>query len=64
MPDTPPEPILYAQASCPEGAKVRPWLIERRMAFTERDTRVDPEAASALAATGFLCPIKSLEVGV
>jgi hypothetical protein len=35
-----------------ESATVRAWLIERRMAFAERDTHVDPEAASALAATG------------
>jgi len=40
-----------------ESAKVRAWLIDRRMAFTERDTRADPEAASALAATGFATPL-------
>jgi glutaredoxin 3 len=51
MPEEPTEPILYTQASCAESAKVRAWLVEREIAFTERDLSRDPEAAQALAAT-------------
>ena len=52
------EPILYTQAGCAESAKVRTWLAERRIPFTERDAGGDPEAARALSATGtFATPL-------
>ena len=46
------EPILYTQAGCAESAKVRAWLTDHGIAFTERDASRDPEAAQALAETG------------
>ena len=58
MPDTPAEPILYAQAGCAESAKARAWLVEHGVSFTERDAGSDPDAARALAATGtFATPL-------
>ena len=52
------EPILYTQAGCAESAKVRAWLAERRLPFTERDAGGDPDAARALAVTGtFATPL-------
>ena len=58
MPDDPAGSILYTQAGCAESAKVRAWLVERGIAFTERDVSRDPEAARALAATGiFATPL-------
>ena len=52
------KPVLYTQAGCAESAKVRAWLAERRIPFTERDAGGDPEAARALAATGtFATPL-------
>lgn len=58
MPDTPAEPILYTQAGCAESAKVRAWLMDHGVSFTERDAGSDPDAARALAATGsFATPL-------
>jgi glutaredoxin len=58
MPEELAEPILYTQAGCAESAKVRSWLIEHGIPFTERDASADPEAAVALAATGtFATPL-------
>jgi arsenate reductase-like glutaredoxin family protein len=52
------EPILYTQAGCAESAKVRAWLVERGIAFAERDTSGDLDAAHALYATGtFATPL-------
>ena len=52
------EPILYTQAGCAESAMVRSWLVDRGIAFTEREASADPEAALALAATGtFATPL-------
>ena len=51
-------PILYSQAGCADSAKVRVWLTERGVAFTERNIGGDLEAARALAATGvFATPL-------
>lgn len=58
MTDTEPEPTLYTQAGCAESAKVRAWLTDHGIPFIERDASADPEAASALAATGiFATPL-------
>lgn len=58
MPEPQAEPILYSQPDCTESAKVRAWLVDNGIAFTERDTSADPEAAQALAATGtFATPL-------
>ena len=52
--------ILYTQADCAESAKVRAWLVDREIPFTERDASGDPDAAQALAATGtFATPMTS-----
>lgn len=51
-------PILYTQAGCAESAKVRAWLADRGVAFTERDVSADPDAVRALYATGtFATPL-------
>jgi glutaredoxin 3 len=58
MPDTLAKPILYTQAGCAESANVRDWLTEHGIRFSERNTSADPEAATALAATGiFATPL-------
>jgi len=58
MPDTRPAPVLYTQAGCAESAKVRGWLTDHSIPFHERDVSADPEAATALAATGiFATPL-------
>jgi glutaredoxin len=58
MPNPSALPILYTQAGCRESAKVRAWLTERGIGFRERDASADPEAATALAATGvFATPL-------
>lgn len=58
MPDEPVAPILYTQPGCAESAKVRAWLTNHDIAFTERDASADPEAAEALAASGtFATPL-------
>ncbi len=52
------DPILYTQAGCDESRRVRDWLTERGIAFTERDVTTDLEAARALLATGtFATPL-------
>lgn len=52
------EPVLYTQAGCAESGKVRAWLIERGIAFSERNVSGDLDAASALCATGvFATPL-------
>ena len=49
---------LYTQAGCAESARVRAWLAERGVAFTEREVTTDPDAARALYATGvFATPL-------
>ena len=51
-------PILYTQSECAESAKVRAWLTDRGVAFTERNVGGDLAAAQALAATGvFATPL-------
>jgi glutaredoxin len=51
-------PILYTQGGCTESAKVRAWLAEHGIAFTERDAGCDPQAAQALTAAGtFATPL-------
>jgi arsenate reductase-like glutaredoxin family protein len=58
MPDPRPEPILYTQPGCTESARVRAWLTDHEIAFTERDATREVEAAQALAATGtFATPL-------
>ena len=58
MPEEPPELILYTQVGCVGSGKVRTWLVERGIAFTERDVSRDAEAAQVLAATGtFATPL-------
>ena len=51
-------PVLYTQPSCVESGRVRAWLAEHAIPFTERDVADDPDAAAALAATGvFATPL-------
>ena len=51
-------PIRYTQPGCAESAKVRAWLTDRGVAFTERNVGGDLAAAQALAATGvFATPL-------
>ncbi len=51
-------PILYTQPGCADSAKVRAWLTEQRIPFTERAVANDAEAAQALYATGiFATPL-------
>ncbi len=51
-------PVLYTQTGCADSDRVRDWLTERDVAFTERDVSHDPEAADALYATGvFATPL-------
>lgn len=50
--------VLYTQSDCADSAKVRAWLTERGVAFSERNVTDDPGAAKALAATGtFATPL-------
>ncbi len=50
--------MLYTQPGCADSDRVRDWLTERDVAFTERDVSRDPEAAEALYATGvFATPL-------
>ena len=52
------EPVLFTQAGCAESARVRGWLADRGIPFTERDPSADPEAACELYATGtFATPL-------
>ena len=52
------KPILYTQTGCTESARVRSWLADHGITFTERDAGSDPEAARALYATGtFATPL-------
>ncbi len=56
MPE-PHEPILYTQPGCADSAKVRAWLTEQGIGFTERSV-TDQETAEALAGTGvFATPL-------
>ncbi len=51
------EPILYTQSGCADSPKVRAWLTEHGVAFTERPV-ADQETAEELAATGiFATPL-------
>lgn len=51
-------PILYTQTGCADSPKVRDWLTEHGVAYTERNVSVDTDAAMALAATGmFATPL-------
>ena len=50
--------ILYTQAGCADSARVRAWLTERGIPFTERSVTNDADAARALYATGiFATPL-------
>jgi len=53
------EPIvLYTQPGCTESPRVRDWLRERGIPFTERDAGADLEAARSLAEIGiFATPL-------
>ncbi len=58
MPNPPAKPTLYTQAGCAESAKVRAWLTDHGIPFTERDAGADLEAAAVLAASGiFATPL-------
>ncbi len=51
------DPILYTQPGCTDSAKVRAWLTEHGVRFTERPV-TDQEIAEELAATGvFATPL-------
>lgn len=45
-------PVLFTQTGCADSAKVRDWLTEHRVAFTERVVTGDEGAALDLLATG------------
>jgi glutaredoxin len=61
IPEVPVTPVLYTQAGCAESAKVRTWLIEHDISFTERDASADADAAENLAATGtFATPLLAI----
>ncbi len=47
-----PGPVLFTQAGCADNAKVRDWLTEHGVAFTERVVTGDEGAALHLLATG------------
>ncbi len=50
--------ILYTQTGCADSDRVRSWLTEQDVAFTERHASTDLEAAQALYATGtFATPL-------
>ena len=51
------EPILSTQAGCAESARVRTWLSDRGIAFTERNGSADPAAARELYATGVVAAL-------
>jgi len=51
-------PTLYTVGDCDESPRVRAWLVERGVAFVERDITDDAEAALALYRTGtFATPL-------
>ncbi|MDP9358538.1 MAG: glutaredoxin family protein [Chloroflexota bacterium] len=51
-------PTLYTQPGCDQSARVRTWLTERGIPFTERSVSDDLAAAEALVATGiFATPL-------
>ena len=51
-------PILYTQQTCPDSFKVRTWLTNHAIEFTERDVTTDIEAARELYETGtFATPL-------
>ncbi len=53
-----PTPTLYTQPGCGDSARVRAWLTERGVPFTECSVADDLAAAEALAATGtFATPL-------
>ncbi|MEJ7761782.1 MAG: glutaredoxin family protein [Thermomicrobiales bacterium] len=53
------DPItLYTRTGCPDSPRVRDWLVERGVAFMERDVTGDLDAATALYRTGtFATPL-------
>lgn len=57
--DHPAQPAtLYTQAGCAESRRVREWLTDHGIPFTERNVSADPAAARDLAATGvFATPL-------
>jgi len=44
--------VLYTQTGCRESRRVRDWLMERGVAFSERSVTNDLSAARELLATG------------
>ncbi len=53
-----PPVILYTQTGCADTPKVRAWLVEHEVEFTECNVTGDPEAARALYETGiFATPL-------
>ncbi len=58
MSKAPAESSLDVQDGCAQSATVRTWLSEHGIPFIERDAGSDPNAATALAATGtFATPL-------
>ena len=58
MDNNTPHPILYTASSCPESPRVRAWLTEQDITFTERNVNADLAHAEALYATGiFATPL-------
>ncbi len=58
MNDPTPRTMIYTHATCADSDKVRAWLSERGIAFTELDVTRDLNAAKALLATGiFATPL-------
>jgi glutaredoxin len=52
---------LYTQDRCAASARVRAWLVQEQIPFSERDVTSDPAAAEALAATGvFATPLVTI----
>ena len=45
-------PILYTQTGCVDSGRVRSWLVEHGIPFTERNVTGNPEVAQALYQTG------------
>ena len=57
-PSPTPHPILYTAPTCPESPRVRTWLLEHDITFTERNVSTNIEHAQALYATGiFATPL-------
>lgn len=57
-------PVPFIQSGCAGSRKVRDWLAERGVAFTECNVTGDKDTARALVATGtFATPCSSPATG-